>query len=91
MRARQLENAEATRKKAEEEARHKQLEENEEFRTLYEREKQQREELEAQREQEQLNSLISKAKSELFSGYSSEVVEIAEATGLATITQVPPT
>lgn len=83
MRAQQLENAEAARKKADEEARQKQLEENEEYKTLYEREKAQREELIQEREQEAQSEALKKAKQEVLNGFSSEVLEIAEATGLS--------
>lgn len=83
MRARQLENEKATREKADEEARHKQLEENEEYKILYEREKAQREELLSEREKEVQEATIAAAKKEVLNGFSSEVLEIAEATGLS--------
>lgn len=83
MRARQLENEKANREKADEELRKKQLEENEEFKILYEREKTQREELEKQREQEANDKALKEAKESIVKDYSSEVLEIAEATGLS--------
>lgn len=83
MRARQLENEKAAREKADEEARQKQLEENEEYKTLYEREKAQREELLQEQETKAQEAAIKAAKQEVLSGFSSEVLEIAEATGLS--------
>jgi len=85
MRARQLENQNKEREKKEEETRLKKLEEDNEFKTLYEREKAAREQLEAEREQEELYKTVQKAKSSVLSSYSSEVVELAEATGIGLV------
>jgi hypothetical protein len=82
MRARQLENEKKEREKQEEVARNKKLEEDNEFRTLYEREKAQREALENEREENEKLQGISKLKSEIFAQYSPEVIEIAEAAGM---------
>lgn len=82
MRARQLENEKKDREKLDEVARQKQLEDNEEFKTLYEREKEARERLEAERQDEDTRKTIQSAKAEIFAGYSPEVIELAEATGI---------
>lgn len=82
MRARQLENEKAAREKSDEEARQKELEEQNEFKTLYEREKEQRESLEREREEGAKRSAIETAKSAILSSYSAEVTEVAEAAGL---------
>lgn len=83
MRANQLANQIAEREKADEIARQKQLEENNEFKTLYEREKAQREEMERQQEEASRSAQLANAKSAVFAEYPVEVVEVAEAAGLA--------
>lgn len=82
MRARQLENEKAARDKTDEEARQKQLEEQNEFKTLYEREKEQRESLERERENTTKQSAIDKAESSIFSGYPAEVTDVAKVAGM---------
>lgn len=83
MRNRQLENEKATRDKADEVARQKALEENNEFKTLYEREKEARENLERANETSTKQAAIDAAKNKVLADYSQEVKDIAEVSGLS--------
>lgn len=82
MRANQLENELAKKKQAEEDAERKRLEEEQEWKTLAEQERAKREALESEREAEQRAAELKKATTEVFSKFPSEVVEIAQDTGL---------
>lgn len=82
MRANQLQNELDKRSKAEDAARQKQLEEQNEFKTLYEREKLAREELERKEQDELKRENAKKAETEIFSEFPSEVVEVATSVGL---------
>jgi hypothetical protein len=82
MRARQLENEKKEREKQDEIARQKQLEENEEYKILYEREKEAKEALETEREREESQRTISSTKGSILASYDSEVVDLAESTGI---------
>lgn len=83
MRANQLANELKAKSEAEEEARRKQLEENEEYKTLYQREKEERERLENERKDAAKKAGVSTAQSEIFAKFPKEVVEVAETAGLS--------
>lgn len=82
LRIRQLENEAEARKKADDEAKAKQLEEKEEYKTLYQSEKTKRETLENQQLDAERKAAVSKAQNEVFSGFPSNVTEIAADAGL---------
>lgn len=83
MRANQLENELRQAKEAEEARKAKELEEKEEFKSLYEQTKSQLEEIKTAQEKAQRETEINAAKSEVFNGFSQEVIEIAEEAGMS--------
>lgn len=89
MRARQLENEKAIRDKADEATRQQQLEEQNEFKTLYEREKETREQLERDKETSTKQASIDAAKADVLKDYSPEVKDIADTAGLSLTDDTP--
>jgi hypothetical protein len=82
MRARQLENEKLAREKTDEETRRKKLEEDNEFKILYERSESQRVELEKEAERTKKQSSINTEKAAILTNYPSQVIEIANLSGL---------
>lgn len=83
LRIRQLENQEAARAKAEEEAKAKELEATSQYKTLYETEKAEREKLEADQAAKEKATQLKAEADKVFSTYSPEVRKLAETTGLS--------
>lgn len=83
MRANQLANQLKEREDKEAEAERKRLEENEEWKSLAEQERIKREALETEREAEKRNAELKTATSEVLSQFPAEVVELAQETGLS--------
>lgn len=82
MRANQLENELAQKKKAEEEAEAAKLEQNQEYKTLLEQERAKREELEREREAEVHAKELAAQKAEVLKDYPDEVKGLAEDAGI---------
>lgn len=82
MRANQLANQLKKKEEAEEAAKLKQLEDKEEWKSVAEQERAKREALEQEREVEERAKVLATARQEIFKGFPTEVIEIAEETGL---------
>lgn len=82
MRANQLENELKRREAAEEAAKLKQLEENNEWKSVAEQNRAKLEALEAEREAEERSKELAAARQEVFKEFPTEVIELAEETGL---------
>jgi hypothetical protein len=82
MRARQLENEKAKKQQEEESARQKQLEEQQEFKTLYERERVERERLQRESDEAEQRKTVATAQTDITKEYPKEVLEVAESAGL---------
>lgn len=83
MRANQLQNQLDEAKKAKEAAEAKKLEENNEYKSLWEQSEAKRKETEQQMEDQQRNQAIEQGTQEIFSQFSTDVVELAKETGLS--------
>lgn len=83
LRIRQLLNEKEARDRAEAEAKAKVLEENNEFKSLWEQSEVKRKEVERQMEDQQRAQAIEQGTQEVFSQFSTDVVELAKETGLA--------
>lgn len=82
MRANQLENELAAKKAAEEEAQRQALEEQNEWKAIAEQEKAKREALENERLEAEAKQALETAQADLFKDFPSDVVELAQETGL---------
>lgn len=82
MRANQLANELADRKKVDDDAAEAKLKANEEYKTLYEAEQAKRQELEEKTNAEKKTATAQALTAELTKGYSKEVLEVAEAAGI---------